>query len=85
MKLVLFVICAMLSGCAMTDNLATYDAVVATEAQTYRIHNKHGSLLVVEEADGTKITADDRGHPQEQGMLGKLVEYATVKAAGDID
>jgi hypothetical protein len=76
----------MLSGCAMTDNLATYNATVSTpNGGEYAVHNKHGSLLTLKQPDGTEITADDRGHPAEQGMFGKLVDYATIQAASDID
>lgn len=36
----------------MTDNLSTYDAVVSTDSATYRVHNKHGSLLTLKQPDG---------------------------------
>ena len=75
----------LLPGCAMTDNLSTYDAVVSTDSQTYRVHNKHGSLLTLKQPDGTEITADDRGHPQGQSTFGKLIDFATLKAVSDVD
>lgn len=85
MRTLLLILCLLLSGCAITDNLATYDAAISTPSGgQYTVHNKHGSLLVVEEVDGTKITADDRGLPQAQGTFDKLIDFATVQAAGKV-
>lgn len=78
--LVLIMVCTLLCGCGVTQRLTTYNASVTAQGREYTVCNKHGAFLVVEEADGTKVIADDRGHAKEPGLLSKAVEYGAMRA-----
>lgn len=80
MRLAILVIgCVLLCGC--THSLTTYKASIQSGDRTYNVSNRKGSLLIVEEADGTKITADDRGLAENPGLLDKIVDYSAIRAA----
>lgn len=72
--------CVLLCGCGVTQRMTTYEASVTAQGREYTLCNKHGAYLVVEEADGTKIIADDRGYAEEPGLLSQAMQFGAMKA-----
>lgn len=68
---------ALVSGCGLQN----YQARVKTPQTEVEITNKRGALLEVTQADGTRIVADDRGHPRPTGVVENILGVLLMKHA----
>lgn len=73
MKLLILTAAAALTACAP---LHSYDASVRGPGGQYEVTGKRGALIEVVQADGTRITADDRGHPEQPSALSNMASVA---------
>jgi hypothetical protein len=71
--LILLTITFFLFSCAWTERMNSYEASLSGPHGEYQVVNKHGALLIVEESDGSKVTSDDRGHPEQPGWFSQLM------------
>lgn len=76
---------AMLAGCSWSNRMSNYEArLIDHDGADIQVYNKRGALLQIEKPDGTKITADDRGLPEQPGFLSQLLSLVILdKATGD--
>lgn len=74
---------AVFAGCSWTEKMSTYEATVKAQGREYFVVNKHGSMLIVEEPDGTKITSDDRGLPEQPGWFSNMMTIIGLKTIED--
>ena len=58
-----------MSGCS---TIHSYDASIHGPAGRYDIVGRRGALIEVVQPDGTRITADDRGHPDQPSALSNM-------------
>lgn len=73
MKLLILTTAVALTACAP---LHSYDASVRGPSGQYEVIGKRGALIEVIQADGTRITADDRGYPDQPSALSNMASVA---------
>lgn len=82
MRVALALVLVVLSGCSAA-RMGNYEArLKGHDGTDYQVFNQRGALLRFELPDGTKIIADDRGHPESPGLIKDVLTiWAVGKAA----
>lgn len=74
----------MLAGCSWSNRMSNYEArLIDQDGAEIQVYNKRGALLQIEKPDGTKITADDRGHPEQPGLVKDILTIWAIGKTAD--